>query len=140
MQILNYKIEAYVQFNEASIEELLTLCEEVADNIAAGEETRFKLKSAIHELLINALEHGYKKSSGKVSLSISKEDKNIFLEVSDEGSGLDLSMINLNRKELNIDVVSGRGWGLLITNKLCDSMKIIPNVPNGTTVSLRISE
>ena len=112
----------------------------MADNIATSEETRFKLKSAIHELLINALEHGYKKSSGKVSLSISKEDKNIFLEVSDEGSGLDLSRINLNRKELNIDVVSGRGWGLLITNKLCDNMKIISNIPNGTTVSLKISE
>ncbi len=61
MQILSYKLNAHIPFDKDSIEMFLSSCEEVINNMASDEKTVFKLKSATHELLINSLEHGYKK-------------------------------------------------------------------------------
>ena len=63
MQILKYKLEAYVPFDNDSIEKFLFLCEETINNLTSDKEIIFKLKSATHELLINSLEHGYGKTS-----------------------------------------------------------------------------
>lgn len=61
MQILNYNLEAFIPYDEDNIEKFLTICEDAIDNITNDEKPKFKLKSAIHELLVNSLEHGYKK-------------------------------------------------------------------------------
>lgn len=138
MQILSYKLNAYIPFDKDSIEKFLFVCEEVINNMTSDEKTVFKLKSAAHELLINSLEHGYRKSAGKVSFSMEKSENIIKLEMSDEGFGLDTSLLNLEKNNLDLSTVKGRGWGLLIIKKLCDGMEITPNSPNGTKVTVTI--
>ena len=139
MQILNYKLEAYIPFEKESIEMFLFLCEEVITKITANQDIVFKLKSAVHELLINCLEHGYNKKAGKVSFSIEKNEKSIVLEVCDEGFGMDLPSSNLENTNLDINTLSRRGWGLKIINRLADSIHITNNSPKGTKVSVSIS-
>lgn len=138
MQIISYKLEANLTFDEASVEEFLSLCEDAVKHITDDEHIRFKLTSAVHELLVNALEHGYKKSAGKVCISIFREQNNIIFEVSDEGQGLNPACINLNKAIQSIDEASNRGWGLIITNKLFENMKILPNYPKGTKITITI--
>ncbi len=138
MQILNYNLEAYIPYDEENIEKFLMLCEEAINNITNDEKPKYKLKSAVHELLVNSLEHGYKKNPGKVSLSIKKVDNSIFFEISDEGNGLDFSSIDLNREVSDIENATCRGWGLTLVNVFSDSLKIAPNQPKGTKVSLVI--
>lgn len=112
MQILSYKLNAHIPFDKDSIEMFLSSCEEVINNMASDEKTIFKLKSAIHELLINSLEHGYNKSAGNVSFSIEKLEHTIHLEISDEGIGFDASSLNLEKDNSSFNTIKGRGWGL----------------------------
>lgn len=138
MLITNFKLEAYLASEQESIEEFLSLCEEAVQYITTNDQIQFKLKSALHELLTNALEHGYNSHSGKVSVSMSRDENSITFEVSDEGEGLDPSSIDINKTLNNIDEASSRGWGLLITNKLSRTMSILPNSPKGTRISITI--
>jgi serine/threonine-protein kinase RsbW len=138
MQILNYRIEADIPFDAISIERILVLCEEAIHSITTNEKAKFKLKSAINELLVNALEHGYKKQHGKVSITINKEPQSITIEISDEGSGINFNKIDLNRNISELDSATERGWGLSIINKLSENMQVLPNNPKGTIVRLSI--
>ena len=139
MQVINLDVEAFISFNESDIESFLVFCEGIIENIANDDDLKYKLKSAIHELLINSLEHGYRKTCGNISLSIKKLDDYILFEISDNGKGLDLPSINLNKTVSDLESLSSRGWGLAITNKLSDSMEITENLPSGTRISLRFS-
>ncbi|NLP15359.1 MAG: ATP-binding protein [Clostridium sp.] len=139
MQILSYKLNAYIPFDKDSIEKFLFVCEDVINNMTSDEKTIFKLKSATHELLINSLEHGYGKSAGEVCFSMSRKENMIQLEMSDEGTGFDASVLNLDEQNMNQDTLKGRGWGLLIIKKLCDSIQISPNTPRGTKVTVSIN-
>ena len=118
MQILSYKLNAYIPFDKDSIEKFLFVCEDVINNMTSDEKTIFKLKSATHELLINSLEHGYGKSAGEVCFSMSRKENMIQLEMSDEGTGFDASVLNLDEQNMNQDTLKGRGWGLLIIKAL----------------------
>lgn len=138
MQILDYKLEAYISYKVESIEEFLTFCEQVVENMTKDDKVRFKLKSSIHELITNSIEHGYKKNPGKITVSLRKEPDSIVFEVSDEGLGFDISKINFDRTFEDLDSTTSRGWGLLITNKLSKNIIISPNNPIGTKVTVII--
>jgi serine/threonine-protein kinase RsbW len=138
MQILDFRIEAFVLFDAVSIEKVTVLCEEAIIGITSNEKARFNLKSAINELLVNSLEHGYNKQSGKVCINIRRDAGSVFIEICDEGSGIDLDKINLNRNITELDTVTERGWGLAIINKLSLNMKVSRNYPKGTIISLNI--
>jgi len=137
MQVINLDVEAFLSFNENDIESFLVFCESIIDNISKDSDTKYKLKSAIHELIVNSLEHGYKKSAGNISISLRKLEDSILFEISDNGNGLDIASIDLNKTVSDLDSLSSRGWGLAITNKLSDSMQITKNAPNGTKISLK---
>lgn len=139
MQILKYKLEAYIPFNTDSIEKFLFLCEETINNLTADKKIIFKLKSATHELLINSLEHGYGKTPGKVSFLMERTENSILLEITDEGSGLNPSSLDLEKQYTDFNNLNGRGWGLMILSKLSDNMIITPNKPKGTKVSISIA-
>jgi len=138
MQILNYNLEAYIPYDEDNIERFLTLCEEAIENITDSDAPRYRLKSAIHELLINSLEHGYKKSPGKVSLSLKRTEDSILFELCDEGNGVNINELNLNREVSDFNSMSSRGWGLSLIYKYSSSFQITPNTPKGTKISLTI--
>lgn len=139
MQILSYKLDAFIPFENESIESFLVLCEDAVSKMISDEQTIFKLKSAIHELLINSLEHGYKKEGGTIHFYIERTDKSITLELADEGSGFDPCLLDSNTPCTDMNSVNERGWGLLIIKKLCDSMTITPNTPKGTKITVVIS-
>ncbi|HOP99750.1 MAG TPA: ATP-binding protein [Acetivibrio clariflavus] len=139
MQILNCKLDAYVPFENESIESFLVLCENTISKMISDEHTIFKLKSAIHELLVNSLEHGYKREGGKIHFYVERNDNNITLEIADEGSGFDPRTIDFENTGTDLNSINGRGWGLLIIKKLCDSMEITPNIPKGTKINVVIS-
>jgi anti-sigma regulatory factor (Ser/Thr protein kinase) len=137
MQVINLDVEAFLSFNENDIESFIILCEGIVENITKDSETKYRLKSAIHELIVNSLEHGYNKSAGSVSISLKKSKDFIIFEISDKGDGVDLSSIDLNKTVSDLENLSSRGWGLAITNKLSDDMKITKNGPTGTKISLK---
>ncbi len=138
MQIYNFVLKSNIMFEVNSIEKILTLCENAIMNFNVSEDIQFKLKSIIHELVVNSLEHGYKKKSGIVNIEIKKSDTFVFFEISDEGDGIDLSQIDLNREIFDLNSFTTRGWGLSIINNFSKDMKIQSNEPKGTKISLTL--
>ena len=112
MQILKYELEAYIPFDNESIEKFLFLCEETINNLTSDQEVIFKLKSATHELLINSLEHGYGKTPGKVSFLMEKTEHSIILKMTDEGSGLNPSTLDLEKQCTDLDSARDRAGDL----------------------------
>lgn len=139
MQILSYKLDAFIPYDKDSIEDFLILCEDVICKMTSDDKTIFKLKSATHELLINSLEHGYNKDAGNVSFFIKKQLDRIVLEMCDEGSGFDTSQLKANNQGNDLNSINGRGWGLMIIKRLSDSMEITSNNPKGTKITISIS-
>ncbi len=139
MQILSYKLDAFIPFDKDSIENFLILCEDVICKMTSDEKTIFKLKSATHELLINSLEHGYRKDAGNVSFYIKRHLDKIILEMADEGSGFDTSRLSSENLDTDLNSINGRGWGLMIIKRLSDSMEITSNNPKGTKITISIS-
>ncbi|MCX7709953.1 MAG: ATP-binding protein [Clostridia bacterium] len=138
MQLLNYNLEAQISFESDSIEKILALCEEAIESLTFDESARFKLKSAIHELVVNCIEHGYNKSSGVVTITFKKHSDSIFIEICDEGEGLDPSLLDTDRDIENIEAATPRGWGLMIISKFAREFRITSNTPRGTRISLYI--
>ncbi|MCX7841870.1 MAG: ATP-binding protein [Clostridia bacterium] len=138
MQLINYKIEAYIKFQPDSIEKMLFLCEEAAESITMDKSARFKLKCAIHELVANSVEHGYSKGCGLVSVTLRKLDDSIYFEVCDQGSSLNLSDLDLEKDIDSISEATPRGWGLRMIKKLSRDFTISNNSPKGTKISLHI--
>lgn len=139
MQILDYKLEAYISYQVDSIEKLLTICEQVIENITTNEKVRFKLKSALHELITNSIEHGYNKNSGKITVSLKREKEAIVFEIADEGKGFDISTVDFDRTLEDLDTTTARGWGLIITQSLSENMFITSNTPTGTKITVVIA-
>lgn len=138
MKNSNYYLKTLIPFNEDSIEEVLHTCEDAIKKMIKIQDVVFRLSFALQELVVNSLEHGYKKVPGNISISISKDKNAIYLEVADEGTGIDVSSFELKNEIQGLEELGSRGLGLHVMSKLFDRIEITPNTPQGTKVSLTI--
>lgn len=132
----NYFLKTMIPYNELDIESVLKACADAISAITQIQDITFRLNFAVQELIVNALEHGYKKKAGEVSIVLFSTPDSIHLEVSDTGFGMDLSEINLDTEITDLNDVNLRGWGLNVLNKIFTSMSITNNQPHGTKVTL----
>ena len=72
MNIINCSLQVVLKYDANSLENILKFCEEMILSITDSAYARFCLKNAVHELIVNSVEHGYKKTSGPVDLSMKK--------------------------------------------------------------------
>ena len=140
MQVLDYHIEADLHYSELEIDTFISHCEEIINNATQNKNTAFKLKIALHELVVNSVEHGYQKTFGRVDFSLKKNEGNLVLEVSDHGKGFDFKSVDFDKKSTSLEEINARGWGLLIINRLVEKMDITENCPSGTKVSIRVAD
>jgi anti-sigma regulatory factor (Ser/Thr protein kinase) len=140
MQVLDYHIEANLNYNEEEIDNFISHCEDIINNSTQNKNTAFKLKMAVHELVVNCVEHGYQKKSGIVNFSLKKLENKIFLEVSDNGKGFEFNTFDFDKKNTCLDEIHARGWGLLIINRLVDKMDIATLDPLGTKVTITVTD
>lgn len=90
--------------------------------IIKDEDIRFDLRLVLSELLINCHEHGNKCDNKKcIDLILEISRKNIYIEVTDEGSGI------VNEEVYNIHDCKASGRGLMIVKSLVDKMVIDKN-------------
>lgn len=138
MQVLDYHIEADLHYNEEEIDNFISHCEDIINNATQNKNTAFKLKIAVHELVVNCVEHGYQKNSGKVTFSLKKLEGKVILEISDAGKGFNFDDFDFEKKSTSLDEIQARGWGLLIINRLVEKMDVVPLEPIGTKVSITV--
>jgi serine/threonine-protein kinase RsbW len=141
MQAVECQLAINLKYCEDEIDSFITSCEDVINNFVENKSAAFKLKVAVHELVVNCVEHGYQKNSGNVDFFIERtEDDLICLTVKDYGKGFDFNAFNLNRKNNCLDDIQPRGWGLLIINRLAERLEFNHNNPTGTIVSVYIAD
>ena len=138
MKLFNFHLHAVLDYTEDSIESFILVCEQVINNIETNESVKFSLKNMVNELVVNCIEHGYKKENGPVDITIDISDKYITFEICDEGNGIDISTLDLEREANTEQDLSSRGWGLAILNKLSSSFKIEQNNPQGSRITISI--
>jgi len=131
-----FSISAVLEYNAELLEAFIQMIETVIDSIEIDENIRFFLKIAINELIVNAIEHGYNKLGGPVSVYLLRLSDSIVLEVSDSGIGIHPELLNLEKMIQGMDDLTIRGWGLSILKKVSSSFMIRPNEPNGTIISM----
>lgn len=131
-----FSISAVLEYDAKILEAFIQMIEAVVDSIATDESMRFFLKIAVNELVVNAVEHGYNKLGGPVSVYLLRLPDTIVLEVSDCGIGIHPELLNLEKVIKGMDDLTIRGWGLSILKKVSSSFMIRPNEPNGTIISM----
>jgi stage II sporulation protein AB (anti-sigma F factor) len=134
-----FSISAVLEYDAEILEAFIQMIETVIDSITNDENIRFFLKVAINELVVNAVEHGYNKQGGPVSVYLIKLSDTIVLEVSDSGIGIHPELLNLEKVIKGMDDLTIRGWGLSILKKVSSSFMIRPNDPYGTIISMTMA-
>jgi two-component sensor histidine kinase len=62
----------------------------------------------MNEIIVNSMKHGfYDKNEGNITLSLSKEDDQLILEIGDNGSGFDVTSVSKDTRTLGLNLISG---------------------------------
>lgn len=138
MEIQRFNITARIDYTPESIDRFVDLCEQVILSLTKSRQARFLLKTAVDELTLNAIEHGYGKESGLVTVGMEHCGDAIRFEISDFGCGIDPSRIHFDRIARTEDDLHARGWAFSILDKLTDNISIARNDPQGARITLMV--
>lgn len=136
MAVNRFSFTANLEYGTDRMESFILMIEKIIDRLIQDKSVRFFMKVAVNELVVNAVEHGYNKKGGKVSVHIWTENNSVCLEVSDFGKGVRKKSLNLERVAESYDDLTERGWGLTILKKVSSKLRITTNKPTGTVISL----
>jgi anti-sigma regulatory factor (Ser/Thr protein kinase) len=138
MEIQRFSITARLDYTPDSIDRFVDLCEQVILSITDNRRVRFLLKTAVDELTLNAIEHGYGKNPGLVTVGMEHCGDAIRFDISDFGCGIDPSRIRFDRVARTEEDLQPRGWAFSILDKLSDGVEITGNEPQGARVTLMV--
>ncbi len=138
MEIQQFSLTARLDYTPQSMDHFVALCEEAIAGITENRHARFMLKTAVDELTLNALEHGYEKTSGIVTVQMARAEAGIRFEISDFGKGIAPGRIQFERLAQTEEDLRSRGWAYAILSRLTENLEITGNIPHGSRVSLTI--
>lgn len=138
MEIQRFALSAQLDYTPESMDRFVDLCEQAILAITDIRHVRFLLKTAVDELTLNAMEHGYGRLSGTVAVTIEHAGTELLFEISDFGKGIDPARVRFDRVAQTEDDLRSRGWAFSILDKLTSGVHIRQNQPHGTCISLRI--
>lgn len=138
MKLNRFSVTADLDYSPDSIDSFITVCEGLISCVTTDPSGRFFLKNAVDEFTLNSIEHGYRKNTGEITVSIESLGDKIYLEISDHGVGVDPSKVQMDREARTEEDLKSRGWALSILNHITNGLNIKPNSPSGAIVSLNI--
>ncbi len=93
------------------------------------ERTLERLKTAVAEATMNAMEHGnHYRAEAPVVIEVSASDADLYVKITDEGSGppaFDSETPDLEAKLEGVQ--TPRGWGLFLIKSMVDEMNVTGN-------------
>jgi serine/threonine-protein kinase RsbW len=103
--------------------------EEVAEavsNLGLAKRTLERLKTAVAEATMNAMEHGnHYRAELPVIIEVSASEADLSVKITDEGSGPPAFHPETPDLEAKLEgVQTPRGWGLFLIKSMVDEMKI----------------
>ena len=98
----------------------------VVSNLGLPERTLERLKTAVAEATMNAMEHGnHYRAELPVLIEVSASEADLSVKITDEGSGppaFDSETPDLEAKLEGVQ--TPRGWGLFLIKSMVDEMKV----------------
>jgi anti-sigma regulatory factor (Ser/Thr protein kinase) len=103
--------------------------EEVAaavGDLDLDERTLEKLKTAVAEATMNAMEHGNEyRADAPVQIEVATSGDDLHVTITDEGSGPPVPAPETPDLEAKLDgIQTPRGWGLFLIKSMVDEMKV----------------
>ena len=139
MTLNKFSVTADLDYSPESIDSFINICEGLISCITDDSGARYFLKTAVDELSVNSIQHGYLKKSGEISVCIERCENKIYLEIADHGIGIDPSEVNFNREAQTEQDLQPNGWAMAILNRISNGVSIRSNHPRGAIVSLSIN-
>ena len=98
----------------------------VVKELGLSEQRLERLKTAVAEATMNAMEHGnHYRAEAPVVIEVSVSDAELYVKITDEGSGppaFDTETPDLEAKLEGVQ--TPRGWGLFLIKSMVDEMKV----------------
>ncbi len=92
------------------------------------------IKTAVSEAVTNSIIHGYAGEKGKVTMELSIEDRLLSVKISDKGVGIE----NIEKARMPLYTTKPEcdrsGMGFTVMESFMDSLHIISEIGEGTTV------
>ncbi|MDI9514030.1 MAG: ATP-binding protein [Clostridiaceae bacterium] len=139
MTLNKFSVTADLDYSPESIDSFINICEGLISCITNDSSAKYFLKTAVDELSVNSIQHGYLKKSGKIRVCIERREDKIYLEIADHGIGIDPSAVNINREAQTEEDLQPNGWAMAILNRISNGVSIRSNHPRGAIVSLSIN-
>lgn len=109
---------------KSDFEQMYAIEDEIIDFIAPYVDDVDYFRIGLHEMIINAIEHGNHLDEDKlVQIEVSICEHSICIIIKDEGEGFDCQQQLEINKELEDLVLADEGRGLLIVEKIYDEVK-----------------
>ena len=95
-----------------------------------------EIKTAVSEAVTNAIIHGYENSGGWVNLKCEINNRDIHIEISDEGKGID--NIDLAREPLYTSKpeMERSGMGFTVMETFMDNITVVSEPGKGTKIEM----
>jgi serine phosphatase RsbU (regulator of sigma subunit)/anti-sigma regulatory factor (Ser/Thr protein kinase) len=108
--------------------------EEAIEGLVLEGDRRERLKTAVGEATMNAMEHGNQYQPDKqVLISVRASAKFVSIHITDEGGGSEIDISELPDLESKLKgEQSPRGWGLFLIQNMVDEMNIKKNESSNT--------
>lgn len=95
------------------------------------------VKTAVSEAVTNAIIHGYEKKEGKICIRCRVEEKTLYIEIADEGSGIEdvekaMEPLFTTKPELERS-----GMGFAFMEAFMDEVKVESHPQEGTRVKMK---
>ena len=95
------------------------------------------IKTAVSEAVTNAVIHGYKGKQGKILLSLSINEGQLLVTVSDKGVGIaDISMAMTPLYSTSAPEMERAGMGFTVMESFMDKVSVSSQPGEGTTVEM----
>jgi anti-sigma regulatory factor (Ser/Thr protein kinase) len=98
----------------------------VVSDLGLSEKTLERLKTAVAEATMNAMEHGNRyRAEVPVLIEVSASDADLFVKITDEGSGPPAFKSETPDLEAKLEgVQTPRGWGIFLIKSMVDEMRV----------------
>lgn len=96
-----------------------------------------EVKTMLAEAVVNAMIHGYEDRIGNITLSVQYDEDEIYMEVQDEGCGIEDIEQAMQPLYTSKEHLERSGMGLTIMQTFADDFKITSSKGKGTQVVIK---
>lgn len=98
----------------------------VVEGLGLSERTMERLKTAVAEATMNAMEHGNRyRAEAPALIEVSASNTDLFIRITDEGSGPPIPRSGAPDLEAKLEgEQTPRGWGLFLIQNMVDEMRL----------------